>query len=118
MRKLLYICILISSSSWSQTILPTNSSPADDNVAPIGWTIIAGSTDISNKDYWAGWVTYPWTETVVDPPNGHTVWVTGFFSEVVGSTITDMTIGEEYSFNFYMCETRSNAGGTPTLYDG
>ncbi len=41
-------------SSFSQTILPTNSSPVGANAAPTGWTIIAGSTDISNKDFWAG----------------------------------------------------------------
>ncbi len=102
----------------SQTILPTNSSPEDDAAAPTGWTIIVGSTDISNKDYWAGWATYPWEDSPVDPPNGHTRWVTGFYTEVVGTTISDMTIGVEYTLNFYMAEMRSNAGGTPTLFDG
>ncbi len=106
-------------SSFSQTILPTNSSPVGANAAPTGWTIIAGSTDISNKDFWAGWAAYAWWDApVVDPPNLHTVWVTGFYTEVVGTTITGLTIGVEYNMNFYMCETRSNAGGTPTVFDG
>ncbi len=106
-------------NSFAQTILPTNSSPVGANAAPTGWTIIAGSTDISNKDFWAGWGAYGWWDAaIVDPPNLHTVWVTGFSNEVVGTTITGLTIGVEYNMNFYMCETRSNAGGTPTVYDG
>ncbi|WP_035844189.1 hypothetical protein, partial [Crocinitomix catalasitica] len=104
--------------SFSQTVLPTNSSPVDDAVAPLGWTVLVGSTDISNKDFWAGWAAYPWEDSPVDPPNGHLVWVTGFYSEVVGTTITDLTVGVPYSMSFYMAEMRSNAGGPPALYDG
>ena len=118
MRLIFTLLLFVCSAVYGQTILPTNTSPVDDNAAPVGWTIIAGSTDISNKDYWAGWPTYPWFEPVVDPPNGHTVWVTGFYSEIVGSTISDLTPGLEYTFNFYMCETRSDAGGAPSIYDG
>ncbi|NOQ75910.1 MAG: T9SS type B sorting domain-containing protein [Crocinitomix sp.] len=106
-------------SSYSQTILPTNTSPTGNGVAPVGWTVLVGSTDISNKDFWAGWVGYPWyAPTVVDPPNLHTVWVTGFYSESVGTTITGLTSGVEYNMSFYMAEMRSNAGGGPTIYDG
>tara|TARA_B110000037_G_scaffold112767_1_gene129978 strand:- start:571 stop:3078 length:2508 start_codon:yes stop_codon:yes gene_type:complete len=106
-------------SSYSQAILPTNSSPEGANAAPVGWTILVGSTDISNKDFWAGWGAYAWWDApVVDPPNTHTVWVTGFYTETVGTTITGLTIGVEYNMNFYMCETRSNAGGAPTIFDG
>lgn len=116
---LMFILFFSINSSHSQTILPTNSSPVGANAAPIGWTIMAGSTDISDKDYWAGWIAYPWMDAaIVDPPNLHTVWVTGFYTESVGTTITGLTIGVEYNMDFYMCEARSDAGGTPTIFDG
>ncbi len=88
----------------SQTILPTNSSPEGFAVVPVGWTEIIGSTDISNKDFWGG--ISPWFEVTVDPPNGHEVWVTGAVSESVGSTISDLIIGENYVMNFYKSELR------------
>lgn len=116
---LIFMLFIGVNSSYSQTILPTNTSPTGNGVAPVGWTVLVGSTDISNKDYWAGWVGYPWyAPVVVDPPNLHTVWVTGFYTETVGTTITGLTIGVEYNMSFYMAEMRSNAGGTPTIYDG
>ncbi|NOQ75066.1 MAG: PKD domain-containing protein, partial [Crocinitomix sp.] len=112
------VLVISGQSINAQTILPTNGSPEDDAAAPTGWTILVGSTDISNKTYWAGWAAYPWEDTPEDPPNGHLRWVTGFYTESVGTTISDLTDGVEYTMSFYMAEMRSNAGGTPTLFDG
>ncbi|WP_070137210.1 T9SS type B sorting domain-containing protein [Crocinitomix algicola] len=101
----------------AQYISPTNSVPEGPSVAPLGW-FMTGSTDVSNQDYWAGWAAYPWEGVVDNPPNGHTVWLTGFYSETAWTTITGLTPGDVYTFNFYMCELRSNAGGAVSLYDG
>ena len=117
-RFILILTLIVSFPALSQTILPTNTSPVGAGTTAVGWTIITGSCDVSNQDYWAGWAAYPWYEPVDNPPNGHTVWVTGFYTEKVGTTISGLTPGEEYNVSFYMCETRSNAGGAPTVYDG
>lgn len=117
-RIILALAILMTFPAFSQTVLPTNTSPEGAGTTPVGWTILTGSIDVSNQDFWAGWGGYPWYEPVDNPPNGHTVWVTGFYTESVATTISGLTIGEEYNVSFYMCETRSNAGGTPTIYDG
>jgi len=114
-RGLFFLAILILPKLViSQTILPTNSSPTGFATAPVGWTILSGTTDISNKDFWGG--ISPWAESTVDPPNGHEVWVSGYLFESVGSTISDLTIDESYTMSFYMCELRYSAGGAP--YDG
>ena len=115
MKGILYLSVLIFPKfAASQTILPTNSSPTGFSVAPVGWTILAGTTDISNKDFWAG-IT-PWAESTVNLPNGHHVWVSGYLFESVGSTISDLTIDASYTMSFYMCELRYSAVGAP--YDG
>ena len=113
------ICLLGGArESFAQTVLPTNSTPEGAAVAPTGWTIIFGSTDISNKDYWAGWAAYPWEDSPDNPPNGHLRWVSGWHNEAVATTITDLVVDVSYTMSFYMAEMRSDAGGTPTLYDG
>ncbi|MDA7803485.1 gliding motility-associated C-terminal domain-containing protein [Crocinitomix sp.] len=114
--SVLIICAF-SQESYAQYISPTNSVPVGASVSPTGW-YMSGSTDVSNLSYWAGWAAYPWEGVVDNPPNGHTVWVTGFYTETTWTDITGLTIGDEYIFGFYMCETRSSAGGVPTLYDG
>ncbi|MFT5823072.1 MAG: gliding motility-associated-like protein [Crocinitomix sp.] len=101
---LIQIMLLFPTIGISQTILPTNSSPLGFAVVPIGWTVIIGSTDISNKDFWGG--ISPWFEVTIDPPNGHEVWVTGAVAESVGSTISGLIIGESYIMSFYKSELR------------
>ena len=86
----------------SQSVLPTDTSPVGFDAAPVGWTIIFGSTDVSDKDLWGG--VSPWLAPVDDPPNGDTVWVTGIYNETVATTISDLIIGVDYSFDFYMSE--------------
>ena len=113
-RALCLLILILPNIVASQTILPTNSSPTGFGVAPLGWTIISGTTDISNKDFWGG--ISPWAESTVDPPNGHEVWVSGYLAESVGSTISDLTIGVSYTMSFYMCELRYSGGAAP--YDG
>ncbi len=103
----------------AQVIPATNTGTVCNNCAPPGWNVIFGSTDISNNQYWAGTTFYPWIGTVSNPPNTHTTWVTGFYSEVVGVNITGLNVGVTYDFNFYSAELQSTSGGTvdPT-YDG
>ncbi|WP_169736006.1 T9SS type B sorting domain-containing protein [Crocinitomix catalasitica] len=112
--KLFYVFtfLFLSLSSTGQTILPTDSSPVGTSVAPIGWTIIRSTTDISDSLNWGGMI--PWRGVVNNPPNGDTVWVSGFTNEIVGTTITDLIVGVEYSLNFYMAEIAVFPGD---LYD-
>uniref|UniRef100_UPI001112E1BC hypothetical protein n=1 Tax=Crocinitomix algicola TaxID=1740263 RepID=UPI001112E1BC len=101
--KLFVISFLFNSFLFGQSILPTNSSPVGMITAPIGWTLIIGTTDISDKDKHGG-ITDWYGGGVEDPPNGHTVWVSGTHVEKVGTTISDLIIGEEYTVIFYTAE--------------
>jgi len=113
------IFILLALQLQAQTIPATNTGTVCNYCAPTGWYVVTGSTDISNKSYWAGSGSYPWVGTVNDPPNGHTVWVTGYKLEVVGVDITGLTAGTTYDFDFYKAELQSNAGGiVDPNYDG
>lgn len=100
----------------TQSIFPTNSSPAGPSTVPVGWTMLLGSTDVSDNVNWAGW--YPWEDSPSDPPNGHTVWVSGWWNEKVGTTISDLIIDEVYTMSFYTAEMRSASAGDIIVYDG
>jgi hypothetical protein len=103
----------------AQSIPASNSTAAAIGIAPTGWITLQGTTDVSNRNGWAGTTNNPWSGTVSNPPNGHTVWVNGFGNEVVGTTISGLTIGRSYSFTFNIAELQSAAGGTiNTTYDG
>jgi len=118
----------------AQTIPPTNTGTCT-KCTPPGWLIVSGSTDISNTTNWGGLNGFPWIGTVSRPPNGHNTFVTGFtgfFFEEIATTITGLTVGEEFTVEFYAAQLRSSAaGGTPdtsfagilliadgTIYDG
>lgn len=103
---LLQATLLFSAGVSGQTILPTNTVSEGFSIPPLGWTLLVGTTDISNKDYWAG--VSGWTESTINPPNGHEVWVSGLSIESVGSTISDLVIDESYTMSFYKCELRIN----------
>jgi hypothetical protein len=101
----------------AQTIPATNTSAVGQGIVPIGWTLLQGSTDISNKNAWAGVAYYAWS--VDNPPNGHTVWVNGFSNETAGTTITGLTVGKKYNFTFYVAELQNLAAGSiNNTYDG
>jgi len=118
-RTIIILIIFLASELQAQTISATNTAPACDNCAPPGWSVISGSTDISNSTYWAGRINYPWVGTVVNPPNNHTLWVTGFYNEVSGANITGLTPGINYDFDFYKSELQSTAGGPVIInFDG
>lgn len=84
--------------------MPTNSLPAGFGIAPTGWTILGGTTDINNKDFGAGVIV--WLPGTTDAPNGHSVWSGGATWESIGTTISDLIVGESYIMRFYMCELR------------
>jgi hypothetical protein len=106
----------------AQTIPASNTVTTGLNKRPTDWTILNGSTDISNRTSWAGSAS-AWVGTVNNPPNGHTVWVSGIGAETVGPTITGLIVGKTYDFTFYMAELQ-NAAGVPsggsisTTFDG
>lgn len=103
----------------AQTIPATNTGTPCPNCAPIGWYVVAGSTDISDVNGWSGNTFYSWVGTVTNPPNGHTSWVDGYKLEVAGVDITGLITGDTYDFDFYMAELQSTAGGTVDMfYDG
>lgn len=104
----------------AQTIAPTNGT-VGIGVIPAGWTLLNGTTDISNQTYWGGNSSYPWIDGPVGlPPTGHTTWVDGYSNEKVGTVITGLTIGTNYTFTFHAAELRAATSGTPpaTNYDG
>jgi len=105
----------------AQTIPPTNGRTVCSRCSPPGWTILSGTTDVSNRIGWAGGSSpsEQWIGSVINPPNGHVTWVSGFQTERVGSTVSGLTIGESYNFNFYMAEFRSLISGSVTdNFDG
>lgn len=118
LHKVITLCFLVSLTikGLGQTVLPTNTGPVGLGVTPVGWTIITGTTDISNQTMCAG--VCPWEGTVENPPNDHEVWVSGYGFEAVGTTISDLTIGEDYSFSFYMAEIPSACVAEPVDEDG
>lgn len=111
---LYFVLVLCTTRISAQTILPTNTADVGFDTAPLGWTIVYGSTDVSNKDYWGG--TIPWFIPMTDAPNGDTVWVSGIYNETVGTTISDLTIGVTYSLDFYIAESDQTA--TLSEFDG
>lgn len=116
---LFFYVLLFNNSIFAQTIPATNTVTTCINCVPSGWFGVFGSTDISNSTYWAGNTSNPWAGVVINPPNGHTTWVTGVTTEMSGTTITGLTVGETYNFKFYAAELINPAiGGTNNNYDG
>jgi hypothetical protein len=115
----------------AQTIPPTNTGTTCNECAPPGWLNVYNTADISNTTSWGGQTDFPWIGTVSTPPNGHTTFATGYKVEEIATTITGLTVGIEYTVEFYAAQLRSLAGGTPntgfagilliadgTIYDG
>ena len=92
--------------SKAQTIAPTNSMPINcSGCIPTGWTIVSGTTDVSNTTNAGGsLIWYQTPNPIVNPPNGHNTWVGGFGTEAVQTTVTGLTIGTTYNFLFYAAQ--------------
>lgn len=118
-----FVLLLVSSQTlMGQSIPPTNTvKPRQVYSFPIGWATIVGSCDHSStsgrifRDTWAN------NCTVVNPPNGHTKWISGFSTETVESTITGLTIGVVYKLTYYAVELLSTGGDSDGMdygFDG
>ncbi|MDI9882791.1 hypothetical protein [Flectobacillus longus] len=121
MLSVLVICTAMIQEVQAQTVPATNTVTTGTVKVPTGWTSFAGSTDVSSTTGWAGLIGYPWSGTVVVPPNGHTVWISGSSTENSGTTITGLTIGNSYNFTFYAAELRTSAAAGGVIndnYDG
>jgi surface protein len=91
-------------STTTPTVSPTfdGVTAADFNEVPNGWSILTGTTDISNQTGWGGFTSYNWQNAPVSrPPNNDLRWVTGYRNERVGTTINGLSIGETYQMIIY-----------------
>jgi gliding motility-associated-like protein len=68
---------------------------------PTGWTLDAGSPDVSDATQW-GFNASAWTKTIQNPPNGETRWLTAHSTEVASMQITGLTSGAAYTLEFYV----------------
>lgn len=73
---------------------------------PTGWSLDAGSPDISSNDAW-GFELLPsgagtaWTNTIPPIPNGEVGFLTAHSTEVASMVISGLTVGVSYTLEFY-----------------
>ncbi|WP_461445679.1 hypothetical protein, partial [Maribacter sp.] len=125
---LLLISILLPlffhNNSFAQTIPDTEDTQLRSGVPPSGWTLLAGDPDTSNSSVW-GLNGLSWVGGPYPPPTGHTYFLTAGSSvpsgEAVFSTVTGLTVGEEYTFTFYVAgfrTTTTSLGNNYQIYVG
>ena len=77
------------------------------NCVPSGWSLDAGSPDISNATQW-GYNGAPWSKTIPPIPNGETTFMSAHSTEVASMIISGLTSGSSYTLVFYyMAATNS-----------
>lgn len=106
---LLSVFLLFAPTGNSQTLYNTNSTPAGYGENPIGWFSLSATPDVSNVNGW--WGLTDWYYPIDTPPNGDSVWVTGYSSEKSGTYLTDLIVGVEYTLSFSMSELSIYADG-------
>lgn len=74
---------------------------------PFGWSATS-STDISNGTGWRG-VLFPWIGTMIKPPNGQVIWISGADNVNASTTISALVMGNSYTLNSYFTEILSEA---------
>jgi len=105
----------VNLSVTAQTIPATNTlSPCVTCDLP-GFTIVSGTTDVHDiNGGGTSDVLLQLPNPIVNPPNGHTTWLSGCCgSEFTSTTITGLTMGETYEFNFYIAQMAFDYGVGP-----
>jgi len=99
----------------AKVITPTNLGSECSNCAPLGWIRSNRSPDVSNTTNWGGDPSYPWYGgPITAPPNGHTIFPSGVRFEEIKTTVLGLTVGTDYTVEFYAGQFRSQSGGPPT----
>ncbi len=104
---LILILIVFQQTVFAQIHPGTGGSTPCANCVPSGWTLDAGSPDISDATQW-GYNAAPWNKTIPPIPNGETSFLSAHSTEVASMLISGLTAGSSYTLVFYyMAATNS-----------
>ena len=129
----LSLLLLTIDFGYAQTFPATSGGVNCSNCVPTGWTLVAGTPDISNQTTasalvaggnsggGASWVASPGSNfalTLNNPPNNHSNWLSlrdlgpAGVEETVRTTISGLTVGLEYEVIVYSLTAVTDASGT------
>jgi hypothetical protein len=101
-----------------QTIPPTNA-PRCLACVPPGWTIVSGTTDVSDTTSpgYSSSFFYDLAPIPTPPTTGHSTFMDGIGGEAASTTITGLTNGDAYSlvfdYGFWIVDNRTVANNDP-----
>ncbi len=102
---LLFISCTLLQSTFAQNHPGTGTIAPCGSCVPTGWTLDAGSPDVSDAAGWGfsglGAGQTPWKNTIPAIPNGETRWLSAHSTEVASMMITGLTVGTSYTLEFY-----------------